>query len=317
MSTILPFRSRVYEMSEVDRMEGHAFEYYCAELLRYDGFIIFEVTKGSGDQGVDIIAYKAGERYAIQCKRYHSPLGNTPVQEVYTGCAVHHCTKAIVLTNSTFTKGAYEAAAKTGVILWDRQKLEMLIRAKQARGAQGIAGGRGAGLFAVCLVLALLGAFLYWRHRPPIQSPRHTAVLQTVAPASENDTGTSRAVSAPLTFTVTKMAFSRHNGNLDYQFLVEDSIINCCVYVTVENIGEAAVDLNEYDAVLLCDGTAYAHNVMEDKAFLFHYPSVDPSVTLYNKVINFHIPKEEMSSDSEIVLVILSPEGQQTAWKLR
>ena len=49
------------------------------------GFVNVEVTQGSGDQGVDILAQKDDVKYAIQCKRHKNPLGNTPVQEVNAG----------------------------------------------------------------------------------------------------------------------------------------------------------------------------------------------------------------------------------------
>ena len=108
----------------IDYMEGHDFEYWCAALLKDIGFQNVSITKGSGDQGVDIIAEKNGGKYAIQCKRYNKPLGNKPVQEVYAGKAIYNCDVAVVMTNSTFTDGAKEAATKTGVILWDRKQLE-------------------------------------------------------------------------------------------------------------------------------------------------------------------------------------------------
>jgi hypothetical protein len=43
---------------DFDSLEGHEFEYWCANLLRQNGFVDVEVTQGSGDQGVDIIARK-------------------------------------------------------------------------------------------------------------------------------------------------------------------------------------------------------------------------------------------------------------------
>ena len=49
-------------------MDGLQFEHRCAELLRYRGFHKVTVTKGSGDQGVDILAKKNGIKYGIQCK---------------------------------------------------------------------------------------------------------------------------------------------------------------------------------------------------------------------------------------------------------
>lgn len=126
-------RQQQIGMLEIDRMDGYQFERYCANLLRKTGFSSVEVTKGSGDQGVDIIATKDGIRYAIQCKRYSSPLGNSPVQEVNAGKYLYHCQVAVVLTNQHFTSGAKQLAAATGVLLWDREKLEdMVKRAKYA-----------------------------------------------------------------------------------------------------------------------------------------------------------------------------------------
>lgn len=105
---------------DIDTMEGHDFEYWCASLLEKLGYIDVQVTRGSGDQGVDVLAKKDGIRYAIQCKRYTSDLGNTPVQEVNAGKTIYHCHVGAVMTNRYFTKGAKEAADATGVLLWDR-----------------------------------------------------------------------------------------------------------------------------------------------------------------------------------------------------
>lgn len=117
--------------SGFDNMDGHDFEYFCADLLKYDGFTSIQVTRGSGDQGVDILAYKDRKKYAIQCKRYNSRLGNTPIQEVNTGRIIYGCDYAVVLTNNYFTQSAIQAARAVGVYLWDRSKLNQLIWQKQ------------------------------------------------------------------------------------------------------------------------------------------------------------------------------------------
>lgn len=117
------------KIEETDGMDGHDFEYWCAELLKKNGFTEVEVTKGSGDQGVDVLAVKDGIRYAIQCKCYSSNLGNGPVQEVHAGKALYHCQVGVVMTNRHFTPGAKELATATGVLLWDRDKLEEMLTA--------------------------------------------------------------------------------------------------------------------------------------------------------------------------------------------
>lgn len=110
-------------MAVVDAMDGHDFEQFCAEILDRGGYRNIHVTKGTGDQGVDVIAIKNGVRYAFQCKRYSSKLGNKPVQEVHTGKQFYSCQKGVVITNSYFTRGAEDAARRVGVELWDRDTL--------------------------------------------------------------------------------------------------------------------------------------------------------------------------------------------------
>ena len=104
-------------------MEGHEFEFYCADLLKKNGFQNIEVTKGSGDQGIDIIAHKDGVKYGIQCKCYTSDIGNKAVQEAFAGKTYYGCHVATVLTNRYFTKSAKELAERNAVLLWDRNKL--------------------------------------------------------------------------------------------------------------------------------------------------------------------------------------------------
>lgn len=119
-------------LMSIDNMEGLEFEYWCADLLRGNGYTDVEVTQGSGDQGVDIIAVKDGIRYAIQCKCYHSNLGNTPVQEVNTGKVIYHCHVGVVMTNRYFTTGAKKAADATGVLLWDRDYITKLLETRHS-----------------------------------------------------------------------------------------------------------------------------------------------------------------------------------------
>lgn len=111
------------QVEDFDTMEGHQFEFWCAELLRKNGFRNVSVTQGSGDQGVDVLAEKDGIRYAIQCKCYSGNLGNKPIQEVHTGKDIYNCHVGVVMTNSHFTAGAIEAAKRTNTLLWDRSTI--------------------------------------------------------------------------------------------------------------------------------------------------------------------------------------------------
>ncbi|MFB3167471.1 restriction endonuclease [Neobacillus sp. 179-C4.2 HS] len=105
-------------------MGGFEFEEYIGQLLTDLGYQNVKITPKSGDGGVDITAKDVnGYKVAVQCKRLKSKVGNSAIQEVYLGKKLENCKRAIVITNSYFTKPAIEAATKTQVELWDRDKL--------------------------------------------------------------------------------------------------------------------------------------------------------------------------------------------------
>lgn len=112
------------ELTRVDEMNGYEFEDWIAEVLGANGFNEVIVTDRSNDKGIDVFAIKNGKKYAFQCKCYHDhPLGNKPIQEVFTGKAIYGCDYAIVVTNAWFTDGAISMARAIGVELWDREAL--------------------------------------------------------------------------------------------------------------------------------------------------------------------------------------------------
>ena len=119
-----------YKPLLMDEMEGHDFEYYCADILRDHGFIDVEVTKGSGDFGADILAEKDGVTYAVQCKCYDKPIGVKAVQEVYAGRDYYDRMVGVVMTNQYFTQPAVDLAQKLNIMLWDRGYIDTLTEEK-------------------------------------------------------------------------------------------------------------------------------------------------------------------------------------------
>lgn len=117
-----------YTLKELDAMEGHKFEYACADILKANGYKNVKVTQGSGDFGVDITAEKNNFKYAVQCKCYSHKLDNTPIQEVVGGLAYYGCTKGMVMTNNYFTEPAKQLAAINNVELWDRDILQTKLK---------------------------------------------------------------------------------------------------------------------------------------------------------------------------------------------
>lgn len=103
---------------ESETMTGYEYEEQCADELRKMGFTNVEVTKSSGDQGIDVLAWKDGLKYGIQCKHYQGSVSNKAVQEASAGAKYYDCDIAVVMTNSTFTESAKDLAHKIGVKLW-------------------------------------------------------------------------------------------------------------------------------------------------------------------------------------------------------
>lgn len=98
-------------------MTGLEYEHVVAKYLQKIGYSNVDVTPGSGDYGVDVLAYKDGHKYAVQCKYYSTPLGQDPIREAVAGMAMYGCDKAMVVTNTTFTDAARRLAAANDVVL--------------------------------------------------------------------------------------------------------------------------------------------------------------------------------------------------------
>lgn len=102
------------------------YEKYIAVKLKELGFNA-RATKGSGDQGADVLADKNGVKFAIQCKKYSNPVGNKAVQEANTARDYYDCDYAVVVTDSTYTKSARSAANACNVILLHESELAKLL----------------------------------------------------------------------------------------------------------------------------------------------------------------------------------------------
>lgn len=124
-------------LSEIDSMDGLKFERFCSRMLRRLGYSNIQLTKSSGDHGVDIIATKDDIRFAFQCKCYSSNIGNTPIQEVHAGKSIYNCHVGVVITNRYFTSGAKELAKSTNTLLWDRDKLRTILQKIQDKNNHG------------------------------------------------------------------------------------------------------------------------------------------------------------------------------------
>ena len=89
------------------QFDGWEFEKEVGKLFEACGYRA-EVTKGSGDGGVDIILHKDGIKSIVQCKHYSNPVSVEPVRALW-GCMRDFCAQeAIFVASSGFTSGCYD-----------------------------------------------------------------------------------------------------------------------------------------------------------------------------------------------------------------
>jgi restriction system protein len=106
-------------------MSGTEYEAFCATVLRSLGFKV-ELTAATGDQGADIVATRAGERFVLQCKHYSGTVGNAAIQEVLAARTFYDADHAVVVSNAQFTVAARQLASKGDVHLLHHDDLSFL-----------------------------------------------------------------------------------------------------------------------------------------------------------------------------------------------
>lgn len=113
---IKTWRQQVYEI--LMNMDPYAFERLTQRILREAGFTDVEVTKRSGDGGIDgygklkingVISFNI----AFQCKRYQGTVG-TPEIRNFRGSLTRNIEKGLFVTTGTFSAAAREEAANIG-----------------------------------------------------------------------------------------------------------------------------------------------------------------------------------------------------------
>jgi restriction system protein len=120
---------RATGQATVDAMTGVEFERYVAAVLRGLGYVV-ELTKATGDFGVDLIATRDGVRTAVQCKRQSRVVNGAAIQQVVAGAAVHECEATMVVSNHRYTRAAEQLADVHGCLLVDRTRLARLSRCR-------------------------------------------------------------------------------------------------------------------------------------------------------------------------------------------
>ncbi|MBQ9791773.1 MAG: restriction endonuclease [Clostridia bacterium] len=120
-----------FSINKIDAISGYEFEKYLECLFKSMG-LKTTTTKKAHDYGADLITTYKKEVMVVQAKLYYCKhVGLSAIQEAKTSLDYYKADKAIVITNSYFTKSAINLAKSTGVALIDREKLNTLINANK------------------------------------------------------------------------------------------------------------------------------------------------------------------------------------------
>ena len=106
------------EKRDFESLDPYQFEEYVAEKMRQNGYSQVSVTPKSGDYGADVLGVDgSGNKVCVQCKQYTTKVGFDAVQQINTARTLFNCTRAILVTTSTVTKQARDAANQLHVEL--------------------------------------------------------------------------------------------------------------------------------------------------------------------------------------------------------
>ena len=111
--------------------KGTNFEMKFSRLLNDAGYII-RSTPISGDDGIDIIAEKPGERLVIQCKNHTSRIGAPEVRDFIGALSIqqknHPETIGWIVSVSGFSQPTLDKYGQLGLVeLWDFSDIEELV----------------------------------------------------------------------------------------------------------------------------------------------------------------------------------------------
>lgn len=104
------------------------FELLVGEALRRQGYSVAELGGNGPDGGVDLVAYRDGEKYLVQCKQWRSmQVGVSVVRELYGVMAAEGAVGGFVITSGRFTQPAKAFADGRNVQLVDGTRLNQWI----------------------------------------------------------------------------------------------------------------------------------------------------------------------------------------------
>ncbi len=124
-------RRKLRSLENLYSLSPYEFEDEIMKMYRALGYRVKQ-TSYSNDRGKDGIAFKEGEKYLIECKRYEpsKKIGRPHLQKFFAAIYEERAKAGFFITTSSFASTAYEYAEKNRINLIDGLKLiEMMHKA--------------------------------------------------------------------------------------------------------------------------------------------------------------------------------------------
>lgn len=109
-------------ISQIDRLSGRDFELFLYYKIKKQGYRV-TLTPYSHDFGADLVVRMGRKKIVVQAKRWKNYVGIKAVQEVVGSISYYHAKGSMVITNSYFTRSAWELAQANDVVLITRRGL--------------------------------------------------------------------------------------------------------------------------------------------------------------------------------------------------
>ena len=106
-------------------MSPYDYEVFCANEFNRNGWNS-KSTKGSSDQGVDVIAKRKNQILVAQCKKFAKPVGNKAVQEVVAGMSYYKANIGVVIATNGYTRSAKALASANDIKLIHHSEIKTL-----------------------------------------------------------------------------------------------------------------------------------------------------------------------------------------------
>lgn len=126
-------------------LRGTLFEKELARLYTSLGYSV-RLTKGSGDEGIDLILHKDSKKIIVQCKGHEKPIGVGVIRDLY-GTMIHSGAECAVLAcPAGFTDGVRKfAKGKPIELLSAKELVEMAEKAQSKNNPVSLAQGMNVG----------------------------------------------------------------------------------------------------------------------------------------------------------------------------